>query len=140
MLLRRAGAPTINATAPLGESQADSSYFDENMTLYFKLQGGSEAIRIQPRASEMIIGRKSPESVMVPDIDLSPFGAGDKGVSRFHAGLRRQDNTVVLTDLDSRNHTHINGQRLHTHEVRVLRDGDELRLGRLVMYVYFSQG
>jgi pSer/pThr/pTyr-binding forkhead associated (FHA) protein len=88
----------------------------------------------------MILGRTSADSVMIPDVDLAPLHGGEHGVSRLHAGLRRQDNTLVLTDLGSKNHTHINGQRLHAHEVRVLHDGDELRLGRLVIYVYFAQG
>jgi pSer/pThr/pTyr-binding forkhead associated (FHA) protein len=48
------------------------------------------------------------------------------------------DNTVVIVDLDSVNHTYINGQRLHPKEVRVLRDGDELRLGKLSIKVTFK--
>jgi pSer/pThr/pTyr-binding forkhead associated (FHA) protein len=76
---------------------------------------------------------------MVPDIDLTPYGADDKGVSRLHASLHRQEETLVLSDLGSVNHTFINGQRLHAHEVRVLRDGDEIRLGRLVLYAYFRE-
>ena len=138
-LLRRPGMPAANATQPLNMGDADSSYFGDTMALYLKIQGAGETIRIQPRSSEMILGRRSPESVMIPDVDLSSFQADEKGVSRLHAGLRRQENTLVLTDLGSRNHTHINGQRLHSHEVRALHDGDELRLGQLVMYVYFGE-
>jgi pSer/pThr/pTyr-binding forkhead associated (FHA) protein len=58
-------------------------------------------------------------------------------VSRMHAGLRRQGDTLVLTDLGSLNYTFINGQRVHPHEVRILRNGDELRIGQLKMRVYF---
>lgn len=128
-----------NATQPLGASNVDNAYFGDNWALYLKVQGTGETVRIYPRQSEMILGRKSSDSVMVPDIDLTPYGAEDRGVSRLHASLRRQDETLVLTDLESVNHTFINGQRLHAHEVRVLRDGDEIRLGRLVMYAYFRE-
>ncbi|RPI99164.1 MAG: FHA domain-containing protein, partial [Chloroflexi bacterium] len=88
---------------------------------------------------EMIVGRKSPDSVMLPDIDLAPFQADVMGVSRLHAGVRRQNDTLVLTDLGSLNHTQINGQRLHSHEVRVLHDGDELRFGQLTVRIYFRK-
>jgi hypothetical protein len=132
----RSVAP-LNATRPLGPSGVDNAFFGENWALYFKVQGTAETVRIQPRQTEMILGRKSPDSVMVPDVDLSPYEAGSRGVSRLHASIRRQDNTLVITDLGSVNHTFINGQRLHAHEVRVLHDGDEVRLARLVLYAYF---
>ncbi len=130
-------ANTANATRPLDKTETDNAYFDEGMVLFLKVQGSGQTLRITPGMAETILGRKTPESVMVPDVDLSPFEAGDHGVSRLHANLRREANTIVMTDLGSRNHTHINGQRLHAHEVRVLHDGDEIRLG---MYVYFGQG
>ena len=66
-------------------------------------------------------GRRATDFNANPDIDLGPFQAWDYGVSRLHAKLRFQDNTLTITDLDSVNHTYINGQRLHAHEVRVLR-------------------
>jgi predicted component of type VI protein secretion system len=42
-----------------------------------------------------------------------------------------------VTDLGSANSTFLNGQRLMPHEPRVLRDNDEVRLGRLVFRVNF---
>ncbi|NDJ75784.1 MAG: FHA domain-containing protein, partial [Chloroflexi bacterium] len=113
------------------------AYFGDDMVLYIQVRGARQMIRIHPRAEEMVIGRQADDSAMVPDIDLAAFDAENMGVSRLHAGLKRQDNTLVLTDMGSLNKTHINGQRLHAHEVRVLHDGDELRLGRLQMRVYF---
>jgi pSer/pThr/pTyr-binding forkhead associated (FHA) protein len=115
----------------------DNAYFGENWVLYLKFQASGEPVRIQPRQTEVILGRKSPESAMVPDVDLSCYGASERGVSRLHASVRRQDQTLVLSDLGSMNHTYINGQRVHPHEVRALHDGDELRLGSLVLYAYF---
>jgi hypothetical protein len=136
------GAATMkaNATRPLAGVESDNAYFSPDMVLFLKIQGTGQTLRVEPSKNEMILGRRSDDSVMIPDVDLEPFQAEEQGVSRLHAGLRRQDNTLVLTDLGSKNYTHINGQRLHAHEVRVLHDGDELRLGRLVIYVYFAQG
>jgi hypothetical protein len=127
-----------NATRPLGPHSVDNAFFGENWVLYLKVQGTSETLRVQPRqGTETVLGRKSPDSVMIPDVDLSAYAGDERGVSRLHASLRRQDQTLVLTDLGSVNHTFINGQRVHEHEVRVLHDGDEIRLGRLVLYAYF---
>jgi hypothetical protein len=131
-------------TRQIGTDEADVTnvqddvVFGEDMLLYLRVFGSTKAIRVRPRKDEMVIGRASPDSVMLPDIDLAPFDALNKGVSRLHAGLRRQGETLVLTDLGSRNHSYINGQRLHPQEVRVLRNGDELRFGQLNLRVYFK--
>ncbi len=75
--------------------------------------------------------------VAVPDIDLTPHDAIEKGVSRTHAVLTRDQETVVVADLNSANGTFLNGQKLMPNEPRILRDNDELRLGRLVIRVAF---
>jgi hypothetical protein len=131
--------PAPDGTQPLAPNTTDNAYFGKDWLLYLKIQGTDQTIRLQPRLTEMILGRKSPDSVMLPDVDLTAYGGGDKGVSRLHASFKRQDETLVLTDLGSVNHTFINGQRVHAHEVRVVHDGDEIRLGRLVLYAYFRE-
>jgi pSer/pThr/pTyr-binding forkhead associated (FHA) protein len=56
----------------------------------------------------------------------------------LHAAFRRQDETVVLVDMGSANKTFINGQRVYPHEVRVVRSGDEIRLGKMIIKVTFN--
>ena len=115
------------------------THFTPTTTLLLFVRGAQRPLAIQMGGKpEMVVGRRAPDSNANPDIDLGPFQAGDYGVSRLHAKLRFQDNTLTITDLDSVNHTYINGQRLHAHEVRVLRDGDEIRLARLSMQVMFQ--
>ena len=109
------------------------------MVLYLRVRDAQEMLRVRPSAGELIVGRRSPDSVMLPDVDLSAYQADLKGVSRLHASLRRHGNTLVLTDMGSLNHTHVNGQRLHAHEVRVLHDGDEISFGQLMVSVYFRR-
>jgi ribosomal protein L32 len=138
-ILLSAPDPATGTQPLLDRSDMDSAFFGENWVLYLKVQGTTETLRVQPRQTEIIFGRKSPDCVMIPDVDLTPYEAGERGVSRLHASLRRQDQTLVLSDLGSVNHTFINGQRVHAHEVRVLHDGDEIRLGRLLMYAYFRE-
>lgn len=119
--------------------QVGQTHFTESTTLMIFVRGAQRPIALQMRdRPEQTLGRRSPDSNVQPDIDLSPYQASDYGVSRQHARLRYQDNTITLMDLASVNHTYINGQRLHAHEVRVLRDGDEIRLGRLTMQVMFQ--
>jgi pSer/pThr/pTyr-binding forkhead associated (FHA) protein len=124
------------ATAP----NQDSAYFGQQMTLALRVEDSDNLIRVRPGKSELVIGRRSPESVMIPDVDLARYQAEKKGVSRLHAALQRHDTTLVLTDMGSLNHTYINGQRVHAHEVRVVHDGDQLQFGQLRVNVYFEQG
>ena len=63
----------------------------------------------------------------------------DPQVSRQHARITRQGKLVVIEDLGSTNGTHLNGQRLIPHQPRVLRDGDEIRLGKLVCHIFFKE-
>jgi hypothetical protein len=123
--------------APAAEVVADPAQFGDQMALRLEIVGAAQPVDALPGHRRIVVGRKSPGSVVNPDIDLSPYEAEPKGVSRFHASLYRQDNTLVLTDLRSLNHTYINGLRLYPHEVRVLRDGDEVRFGQLTARVRF---
>jgi hypothetical protein len=114
-----------------------TAHFGQASALSLTVRGATKPIEVVPQG-ELIIGRSAAGSAMQPDIDLAAYNAENLGVSRLHASLKRQDNTVSITDLDSKNHTFINGQRLHPHEVRVLRDGDEIRLGKLIIKVSFK--
>lgn len=76
-----------------------------------------------------------------PDIDVNLAGheAAKKGVSRHHASLEKVTKHVMLTDLNSTNGTYLNGQRVLPNQRRVIRDGDEIKLGRLVMYIFYEK-
>jgi hypothetical protein len=114
-----------------------TAYLGQTSTILLWVSGTDKPIEIAPQG-ELIIGRSAEGSAMQPDIDLAPYSAEDLGVSRLHVALKRTDNTVVIADLNSKNCTYINGQRLHGHEVRVLRDGDQIRLGKLAIKVTFK--
>jgi hypothetical protein len=116
-------------------------YFGSESVLMLRLRGSSVNFESRPqlRDHEMFIGRGTAGSAMAPDIDLANQNGGELGVSRLHVSLRydAEHNTIQIADLGSANGTFINGQRLHPKEVRVLRRGDELRLGKLVLKVSF---
>jgi pSer/pThr/pTyr-binding forkhead associated (FHA) protein len=75
----------------------------------------------------------------MPDLDLDPYGGADKGVSRNHAAIVRRDGALSVVDKGGANGTFLNGQRLIPHQPRILRDGDDLRLGHMVLQVRFER-
>lgn len=87
---------------------------------------------------EATLGRSDAATNTRPGLDLTPFGALDMGVSRLHAAIRRGEETLTLVDLGSANGTFLNGQRLVAEQPRVLRDGDEIRVGKLVCHIFFK--
>lgn len=90
--------------------------------------------------TELLIGRKDPDTGESPPVDLSGHGAVEKGVSRKHAAIvRKEGGSLQIVDRGSPNGTFLNGQRLIAHQPRILRDGDEVRLGRLILQVQFEK-
>lgn len=120
----------------------DPSFFGSNYTLLLLLKDTLQVIRKQPAEMdhELIIGRASEESIIAPDIDLTPYNAAGMGISRAHLVLRYEASRNILTvaDLDSANGSYVNEVRMHPNEIRVLRHGDVLRLGKLTFEVIFQ--
>jgi hypothetical protein len=111
--------------------------FSPGASIMIRIRDQAEPIGLQPR-DEILLGRTDVHSNLAPDLDMTPFGAAEQGVSRRHALIRRGENTLTLMDLGSTNGTHLNGQRLTPNQPRVLRDGDEIRMGRLVFHIFFK--
>lgn len=140
------GVNTAIATRQISEQSANegaaakatwgSARFGRGATVLLHVRNVDEPIRVEP-ANRMIIGRYDGSSNK-PDVDLAPFGAAEKGVSRQHAMVELSEDTLTLLDLGSSNGTYLNGQRLVKDQPRVLRDGDEIRLGKLVAHIYFK--
>lgn len=101
---------------------------------YLVLQTGTKLTL--PAAAQALVGRADPVSNFYPDIDLTPYGALENGVGRRHLLLAVQGGQVAAEDLNSTNGTFLNGQKLTPRSPQTLRDGDELRLGRLVLRVH----
>jgi hypothetical protein len=84
-----------------------------------------------------VIGRADNQSR--PDIDLSLFDAVEKGVSRRHAELKALNDRLYIRDLDSRNFTFLNEDRLEPEKYYLVSSGDVIRLGSFVLIVEFLQ-
>lgn len=110
--------------------------FDAETIVLLHVKGHQEPIGVELKDKDIVLGRSHGDSKV--DVDLTDFGAVDSGVSRRHALLRWQNETVVVIDLESANYTYLNGQRIIPNEPRILRDGDELKLGRLTLRATFE--
>ncbi|MGQ9849678.1 MAG: FHA domain-containing protein [Aggregatilineaceae bacterium] len=99
---------------------------------------GHDKPLIVPVGSEQLqLGRLDIVTGRVPDIPLDEYGAAELGVSRRHAALMLEEDTLKVVDLGSINATFINGQKLLPNQPCILRDGDELRLGKMVIRIQF---
>lgn len=81
-------------------------------------------------SEEFTIGRVSGTQPILPDIDLTPFKAYQRGVSRLHAILRIKGDDVTISDLGSANGTYVNGVRIPAYELVHLSNGDVITLGK----------
>jgi pSer/pThr/pTyr-binding forkhead associated (FHA) protein len=81
------------------------------------------------------MGRVDPTANVFPEIDLTEDDGLDKGVSRCHARILKQENKVFIEDLGSINGTFINGKKLVSHLPEALSNGDILHLGKLPLEV-----
>ncbi|MGO8946151.1 MAG: FHA domain-containing protein [Ktedonobacterales bacterium] len=114
-----ASAPVVTS-APVGSAsprliiQADNAVVD--------LRGKSEAL----------VGREDPVSNVYPDVDMTPHNGEEGGVSRIHAKILINGNQYMLEDQNSTNSTFVNRQKLAPKTPTPIKDGDELRFGRVV--------
>ncbi|MEQ8674141.1 MAG: FHA domain-containing protein [Aggregatilineales bacterium] len=117
-----------------------SARFNAQMNLVVGVEKEAKSMIFDAsQIEELVIGRRNPDSEEAPEIDLEKWGAVDKGVSRRHAAIIRKDGSLHVVDRGSANGTFLNGQRLVANQPRVLRDGDDIRLGHLVIRITFER-
>ena len=88
----------------------------ERMRPYVVVLTGSDMGKLCLIAGEIRVGRS-------PVADLYLNGGG---ISRLHCQIRVEGDQYILEDLDSRNGTYIDGQRIRSHR---LQNGDRILLG-----------
>ncbi len=90
------------------------------MPSLFVIRGNDQGARYELDADIVTVGREAANTIQLHDQE----------VSRYHADLRRQGNTYVLTDLGSSNGSYVNSNRVKSH---ILSSGDQVQLGRTLM-------
>ncbi|WP_310820742.1 FHA domain-containing protein [Stratiformator vulcanicus] len=84
------------------------------------LEGLERGRVYRDQALPLTMGREEENSIRL----------NDERVSRFHAKLQEESGQIILTDLDSTNGTRVNGRPV---QIRVLRPGDHVTIGRCVL-------
>lgn len=102
------------------------------------IQASNVSLPIPQGKPTILIGREDPVSGIFPEIDLDPYGAQEEGVGRRHAQLLIQSGQVFIEDLDSVNGTFLNRQKIAARQPQPLKNGDELRFGKLIMIYQVS--
>lgn len=93
--------------------------------------GGTLPMQIEI-AGDIILGVALPGQPM-PDFDLGPYRAHDRGVSRRHAMLRPSRSKLFIIDLQSTNGTYVNGLPVGAAIARELRTNDTVTLASLTV-------
>jgi predicted amidophosphoribosyltransferase len=78
---------------------------------------------------ELLIGRVDDVSGIYPDIDMTPHGGEEGGVSRRHAQLLHEGDAWFVVDLNSTNGSYVNGTEIAPSARVPLQDGDRIGLG-----------
>lgn len=92
-----------------------------------------------PMKEVLLIGRADASGSVFPEIDLNQDNAYMAGISRRHARIIRRGDAFFLEDLDSMNGSYLNRARLAPHTPVQFQDGDEIRLGNLVLRVILEE-
>jgi pSer/pThr/pTyr-binding forkhead associated (FHA) protein len=102
------------------------------------IQSANVSLNIPQGKTVILIGREDPVSGIFPEIDLDPYGGQEAGVGRKHAQMTVNAGQVFIEDLDSVNGTVLNRQRLTPRQPQPVKNGDEIRIGKLVLTYYNS--
>jgi FHA domain len=122
---------------------ADAAHLDDPIIstpeheIILIIRGMTEQIYLKDNLS-ITLGRADHKSTTRPDIDLTRFGAAERGVSREHARLEFKEGHLYIIDLGSTNGSFFKGERLTPNQPQNLRRGDEFILGRLAVQVMFG--
>ncbi len=120
---------------PAKKPPVGDAFASDQKPIVFEIDGTELEL---PPASVVVVGRTSnvPGDPQ-PDVDLSAFNAEKMGVSRQHVKILRRHDLTYVSDMGSINGTFLNGHQLSAGIQRIIRDGDELKLGYLRITVRF---
>ena len=124
----------IQRDQPL-DLQWGTGYFHARARLFLRDEKTDVVIPIPLQTESVIVGRSV--KGMPVDIDLTPFGASDLGVSRCHIRINRLRDSIRITDLASSNGTFLNRDRLTPGVSYLLRNRAVLQLGKMILRAQF---
>lgn len=125
-------------TPPASDAHLRTAKFPVGASITIKLREVDSPMIFPIDEEALVVGRRDPNTGYTPDVDFYRYAGYLLGVSRKHARLFRQDESLILEDLGSHNGTFINGGRLSPREQRPIRDGDTVSLGDLQFNIFFT--
>ena len=87
---------------------------------------------------ESLVGRTDDVSGIYPDVDMTPHGGEEGGVSRRHARLILEGGNWFVEDLDSTNGTYVNDTEIAPKTRAALNNGDALNFGDVEMIFHLG--
>lgn len=129
--------PILPDTQPFSQGTAK---FDSDAVLYISVERQHTPIARYVQTAPIVLGRVDPGDTSQlgrKDINLTPYNARERGVSRRHAHIFQRGTELFIEDLGSSNGTTLNGVKIDPSETHQLRDGDEIILGRMMLWVNF---
>ena len=89
-------------------------------------------LRVISGADRGRVYRELPMPITIGREEGNVVQLNDERISRFHVKIQEDDGRLVITDLDSTNGTRVNG---HVCNLKILRNGDTISVGRTVLWV-----
>lgn len=100
------------------------------------VMGEKLPLLVEGKGQPTVLGRQAQGGQVAGMVDLTKYQAHLLGVSRQHAAINFADGNFTIEDLKSSNGTWVNENRLAPNQPRPLRNGDVIRLGQLIIFVY----
>lgn len=122
-VIRRNTDPAITEYDPT-ENDGNTIFFDERTAKEYKLYAMDKKNKnhIDMKQLPFTIGK------MAGCVD---YVLTDESISRIHVRFDRQEERILMTDMNSTNGTYKNGLRLQPQETVEIEPGDEVRFGNL---------
>lgn len=124
--------PGIMETAPVAPPAGPTMPVVPVGQPYLVVAASGKQLSIAGKA-EVLVGRVDPVSGIFPDVDLTPYGGDEGGVSRRHIKITLAGNQYFVEDLNSTNHTWIGQTQVNPGTRVPLNNGDQLRLGKVLL-------
>jgi hypothetical protein len=124
------------------QPDVDPAFYGPQSLLLLVLKESGSTFQLQPQTHtrSLLVGRSSDLFANMPDVDLLGHHGAQRGISRAHMSVQYDPahERLVIADLDSRNGTWLNGERLESRATAILRHGDEILLSKLSLLVLFQ--
>lgn len=136
------GIPNIAEVIKEAEKSLEKSKQPKDKNIHANLvieRGNLVGSEFPLSTDESLIGRWDADNGIFPDVDLDRHDPEAK-ISRRHARILHNDGQYAIEDLGSTNGTFVNrGRRLIPGNSQLLKDGDEIIVGKTFLRFIISQ-